>query len=102
MTQAKRDAVIILCDRYAFDAIDQFGHVGSFDLLAQFFCQLPLFALQAIGVVCLIGNHAHVELSNNAFVAVAELPLRANQPAVDEFLRNAEPIEHVECRRMEG
>ncbi len=47
-----------------------------------------------------VGNFAEIELRQHAMPLAAILELRRNQALRDQRCRGAEPIEHVERRRM--
>src|SRR6516165_6658391 len=64
--------------------------------------ELGLLALHPIGVSGDVGDGAEIELREHAVLPAAILERRRGQSLRDQRPRGAEPIEHVERRRMEG
>ena len=74
--------------------------------LAQFLLekphQLPLLALHAIGMVGVARQHGQIERRHRPGLPVAKLPGRRLQSHVDHAGHDAELVEQVEGRGMEG
>jgi hypothetical protein len=64
--------------------------------------ELPLLALQPIGMPRLPGEHREIEDGALAARVQADLPIGADEPLGHEFARDAERLQHVEGRRMKG
>jgi hypothetical protein len=74
----------------------------SAQLLMQDARQLRLLALHPIGVMRKVGNGAEIELPQHTVPLGAILEPRRDQALRDERSRGAEPLEHIERRRMKG
>ena len=69
---------------------------------AQGVGQFPLFALQAVGVVGFVGEDAEVEHRAVAGGVEADLPVWARQAAGEEFVGDADAVQHVHGGGVEG
>ncbi len=64
--------------------------------------QAPLLALQPVGVIRVAGQKPQIEGGDHAAAPVAELPGRTDETDRDHPVDDAESLEHVERRWMEG
>ena len=95
-------AVGILADRGRPRIIDELDIRVVGQAVAQQPGQPPLLALQPVGVGGVVLQQAEVEGGDRPGRAVPELPFRADQPHRQHRLHHAEPVQHVERRRVEG
>ena len=79
-----------------------FGMGRLLELVEQRLRQLPLLALQAIGMTRLALQHRQVEHRAIAGGMQADLPMRAGDAARQHHAGDAERLQHVERRRMKG
>ena len=63
--------------------------------------ELGLLALRPVGMAGDVRDRAEVELRQHASLLGPILELRRNQPLRDQGSGGAEPVEHIERRRME-
>ena len=102
VAHAQLDARLVLRHVQRLGFIQKLDHVVGLENRAHLLRQLPLFALNAVGVGGFALQNGKVERGDHAFAPVAELPQRGEKATLDETGRDAKLVEEVERRGVKG
>ena len=94
--------MLVLRDRRDRGAEDHFRVTLFLQMGEQAFRELPLLALQAIGMARLPRQHRQIEHRPVAVRMQADLPMGADEPARHQIAGDAIGLQQIKGRRMEG